>query len=131
MNLAVPRKYKRANLVNQIGAKIYKANNDPRRILDTLRYNYGKVQPSEKTRNDTLLNAPSVTKDPIETLVDRLQECFVFAMITRPPYMQEQLMDKALIDSQLTGAFEIATLEWIGFTEQHLASIKSTVHQSV
>ena len=48
LNLAVPREYKRYNTNTQIGAKIYKANSDPREILDALRYNYGKVQPSEK-----------------------------------------------------------------------------------
>ena len=48
LNLAVSREYKRYNTNTQIGAKIYKANSDPREILDALRYNYGKVQPSEK-----------------------------------------------------------------------------------
>ena len=43
LNLAVPREYKRYNTNTQIGAKIYKANSDPREILDALRYNYGKV----------------------------------------------------------------------------------------
>ena len=84
----MPRKYKRANTVNQIGAKIYKANGDARKILDTLQYKYGKVQPSEKMRKNTLFNAPWATNDPIEELFDRLEECFVFAMITRPPYTQ-------------------------------------------
>ena len=40
LNLAVPREYKRYNTNTQIGAKIYKANSDPREILDALRYNY-------------------------------------------------------------------------------------------
>ena len=119
LNLAVPRQYKRTNTPNQIGAKIYKANYDPRRILGTLRYNYGKVQPSGKTRKDTFFNAPWATKDHTKTLVDRLEECFVFVMITRLPYTQDQLMDNVLLVIQLTGAYELATQEWIGFTAQN------------
>ena len=86
LNLAVPREYKRYNTSTYIGAKIYKANSDPGKIPDALRYNYGKVQPSEKTRNDILFNASWVASSPIESLFDRLEACFVFAMITRPPY---------------------------------------------
>ena len=58
LNLAMPREYKRTNTPNQIRVKIYKANDDPCRILGTLRYKYGTVQPSKKTRKDTLFNAP-------------------------------------------------------------------------
>ena len=47
---AMPREYKRSNTINQIGAKIYKVNSDPQVILNALRYNYRKVQPSKKTR---------------------------------------------------------------------------------
>ena len=58
LNLVVIRQYKRTNTPSQIGAKIYKANDDPHCILDILRYNYGKGQPSKKTRNNTLFNTP-------------------------------------------------------------------------
>ena len=86
LNLAVPRKYKRYNTSTHIGAKKYKANSDPGKIPDALRYNYGKVHPSEKTRNDTLFSAPWVASSPIKSRFGRLEECFVFTMITRPPY---------------------------------------------
>ena len=36
-------------------------------------------------------------------------------MITCPPYTEEQLIDKALIAIQLTGAYELATQEWDEF----------------
>ena len=45
-------------------------------------------------------------------------------MITRPPYTQEQMIDKALIAIQLTGAYEIVTQEWAGF-----AATEKTWHQ--
>ena len=66
-------------------------------------------------RNHVLFNASWVASSPIESLFDRLEECFVVAMITHPPYTQEQMIDKALIAIQLTGAYEIATQEWAGF----------------
>ena len=86
------------------------------------------MQPAEKTRNDNLFNALWATKYPIEELFDRLEKCFVFAMISRPPYTQKQLVDKALLAIQLTGAFELATQEWIGFTEENKTWHQLKVH---
>ena len=45
-------------------------------------------------------------------------------MITHPPYTEEQLITKALIAIQLTGAYELATQEWVGLNVD-----QKTLHQ--
>ena len=114
LNAAVPRKYKRSG-GDRIGAKTYKANDDPRAILNALRNTYGRPSPGEKRANEKAFGAGWNPADLIEELYDRLEECFVVAIVAKPAYTREQMIDKALIAIQSTGLFEIAVLEWNGF----------------
>ena len=56
--------------------------------------------------------APYNTSDPIEYIFDRLEECFVVAIVAKPAYSTEKTVDKALIAIQLTSLYSIAILEW-------------------
>ena len=116
LNAAVPRKYKRSG-GDRIGAKTYKANDDPRAILNALRNTYGRPSPGEKRANEKAFGAGWNPADPIEELYDRLEECFVVAIVAKPAYTREQMIDKALIAIQSTGLFEIAVLEWNRFDD--------------
>ena len=50
--------------------------------------------------------------EPIEDLYDRLEECFVVALVAKPAYTMDQMVDKALIAVQRTGLYATAILEW-------------------
>ena len=43
--------------------------------------------------------------------------CLPFKIQAKPPYTQEQLIDKAIMAIQRTGLYETALLEWQGFDE--------------
>ena len=66
--------------------------------------------PNEKTHNETMWTAPYNPSDPIEDLFDRLEECFVIALIAKPVYSTEQMVDKALISIQLTSLYSTEIL---------------------
>ena len=89
----------------------YKVNHCPRTILDHLRNLYGRPTPNERTYNKTMWTAPYNPSDPTEDLFDRLEECFVVALVTKPAYSTEQMVDKALIAIQLTSLYYTAILE--------------------
>jgi len=46
-------------------------------------------------------------QDPTEELFKRLEECYVIALVTKPPYTKEQIIDKAVVAIQTTGLFEV------------------------
>ena len=72
-----------------------------------------------------MFDAPWSAKERIKELFDRLKEYFVFAMVTRPPFTEEQLIFNALITIKLTGVFEIATMEWNQFDVQLWHGLKA------
>ena len=61
--------------------------------------------------------APYNPSDPIKDLFDRLEECFVVALVAKPAYSTEQIVDKALIAIQLTSLYSTAILEWNSIDE--------------
>jgi hypothetical protein len=63
--------------------------------------------------------APWNPNEPIETFFDRLEDCYVFSIMAKPPYTQEQLIDNAIMSIQCTGLYKTALLEWQGFTEEN------------
>ena len=110
LNGCVPKKYKRVN--RGIGEMTYKVNQCLRTILYHLRNLYGRPTPNEKTHNKTMWAAPYNPSDPIKDLFDRLEEYFVVALVAKPAYSTEQIVDKALIAIQLTSLYSTAILEW-------------------
>ena len=110
LNESVPKEYKRVN--GGIGAMTYKVNQCPQTILDHLSNLYGRLTPNEKTHNKTMCTAPYNPRDPIEDIFDRLEECFVVALIAKPAYSTEKMVDKSLIAIQLTSLYSTAIFEW-------------------
>jgi hypothetical protein len=114
LNIAVPKEFKRGtNAAGTImGASPYRNNNNPRAILRALRTLYGRPTPAEKQANNALFCAPWNPADPIETYFDRLEDCFVTAIIATPPYTMAQMMDMAIMTLQITGLYSQALTEW-------------------
>ena len=114
LNVAVPKEFKRGtNAAGTImGAGPYRNNNNPRAILLVLRTLYGRPTPAEKQANNALFGAPWNPADPIETYFDRLEDCFVTAIIATPPYTMAQMMDMAMMTLQITGLYSVALTEW-------------------
>jgi hypothetical protein len=118
LNKAIPQAFRKP-AGNQIGNKVFTVRDDPRAILQNLRVKYGNCTPAEKTANDAKFASPWNPNEPIETLFDRLEDAYVFSIMAKPPYTQEQLIDKAIMAIQRTGLYETALLEWTGFTEEN------------
>lgn len=115
LNLAVPKAFKRSTTTvggALIGAAAYRSNHDPRAILLALRTTYGIPSPAERNANDALFSAPWNTAEPIETYFDRLEDCFVAALIASPPYTMEQMMTRAIMSIQLMGLYSQALINW-------------------
>ena len=110
LNLCVPKKYRRVD--GGIVAQNYKVNQCPRTILDHLQNLYGRPTPMENTMNEASWAAAYNPSKPIEDLYDRLEECFVVALVAKPAYTMDQMVEKALIAVQLTGLYATAILEW-------------------
>ncbi|KAL7483519.1 hypothetical protein ACHAW6_009166 [Cyclotella cf. meneghiniana] len=100
---------------NQIGTKVFTNHDDPMQILITLQAKYGQCTPDDKRANDHTFNAPWNPSEPIEAFFDRLEECYKVAFLAKPPYMMEQMIDKAIIAIQDTGLYSTMLLEWEGF----------------
>ena len=116
INVAVPNAFRKP-AGNQIGTKVYTVRDNPREILDNLRGKYGACTPNEKTANNQRFDQPWDPNEPIEALFDRLEECYIFSIMAKPPFTLEQVIDKAIIAIQRTGLYETALLEWQGFED--------------
>ena len=114
LNTAVPKQFKRgtnaAGLI--LGANPYRNNQDPRAILLSLRTLYGKPSPAEKQANSSAFREQWNPADPIETYFDRLEECYVTALIASPPFTMPQMCDMAITSLQLTGLYSDALTEY-------------------
>ena len=118
LNMAVPKEFRKP-VGNQIGQKVFTVRDNPRQVLTDLRTKYGTCTPNEKSANEAAFSAPWNPRDPIEALFDRLEDCYVFSIMAKPPFTMEQLIDKAIMAIQRTGLYETALLEWTGFTPEN------------
>ena len=116
LNIAVPKAFRRSTAAGGgalVGAATsYRHNHDPRTILLALRTTYGIPSPAERNANDAAFAAPWNPVEPIETYFDRLEDCYVAAIISSPPYTMEQMMTRAIMAIQLTGLYSQALIEW-------------------
>ena len=117
LNDAVDRAYKRSEERMNVGIIAWNITDDPRDIIRGLRTRYGKATPAEKEANDNAFRAPWNPSDPIETLYDRLEECFVFSLVAKPAYNDEQVIDRAITAITTTRLFSQAVIEWNGFDD--------------
>jgi len=98
-----------------MGARIYRATDEPREIIQKLRDTYGKPTPAKKSANEANFAAPWNPSEPIEELYDRLEDCYLTAMLAKPAFTIDQMIDRALRAIQQTGLYTTAVLEWNGF----------------
>ncbi len=115
LNITVPKQFKRGTTALGgaiIGSASYRSNHDPRTILLSLRTTYGIPTPAECQANDTAFAAPWNSNDPIETFFDRLEDCYVAAIIATPPFTLDQMMSRAIMSIQLTGLYSQALIDW-------------------
>jgi hypothetical protein len=115
LNVAVPKAFRRAtNAAGSaiVGSAAYRSNQYPRDILLHLRSTYGIPSPAERNANEALFAAPWNTAEPIEAYFDRIEDCFVAAMIASPPYTMDQMVTRAITSIQLTGLYSQALIEW-------------------
>ena len=125
LNLAVPKKYKRTN---GIGTSNYKTNQSVRNILAGLRDLYGVPTPDEKTNNERRFSAGWQPGEPIEELIDRLEDCYVKSIVMKPPFTMEQMLDKAKSAVQRTGLYATAMLEWDAILEANATWPEFKIH---
>jgi hypothetical protein len=116
MNAAVPNKYKRAMDAN-IGVSNYKQTESPREIIEALLHRYSQPSAAEKATNEKAWSELWNPADPIEDMIQRLEECYATSLIFKPAYTLEQMIDKALTSIKATGLYVHATLEWQGFLD--------------
>ena len=105
LNGAIPKTFKQSPDQSRIGSINFKASDCPQTIYDGLKARYGRPTPAEKTANKVLWSTGWYPRDPIEELFERLEECYVIALVTKPPYTKEQMIDKAVVAIQATGLF--------------------------
>ena len=115
MNQAVPNQYKHTN---GIGTTNYKTNQSIGEIIAGLRDTYGVSMLDEKMRNKNAFAAPWLPNEPIETLFDCLEDCYVKSIIMKPPFTVDQMIDKAKSAVQRTGLYSTAMFEWNNFDEE-------------
>lgn len=135
LNIAVPKAFRRGTNAGGaaiVGSGAYRSNHDPRAILLALRATYGIPSPAERNANEALFTAPWNTAEPIEAYFDRIEDCYVAALIAAPPYTMEQMSARALMSIQLTGLYSQAIIEWnllpAGQTWEHLKTHFTTAY---
>ena len=111
MNAAVPKQYKRAMDAN-IGISNYNQTESPQDIIEALLRRYGQPSAAEKESNEKAWSQLWNPADPIEDMIQRLEECYATSLIFKPVYTLEQMIDKALTLIKATGLYTHATLEW-------------------
>ncbi len=92
LNLAVPHPYKHTG-GQQIGAHVYHPTDCPKAIIDDLRTRYRTWKPAEKTAMQLKRNTPWNPNETIKQYFDHLVDCYVMALLNRPLYMLEQMID--------------------------------------
>ena len=116
INAAVPNKYKRA-MDGNIGVLNYKQTESPRDLIKALLCRYGQPSAAEKENNEKAWSQLWNPTDPIEDMIQRLEECYTTSLIFKPAYTLDQMLDKALTSIKATGLYIHATLEWQGFLD--------------
>ena len=102
-----------------MGAREYHPTDEPRDIIDQLTRRYGDKTPAEVEWLNTEWRKEWNPADPIEELIDRLEECFIFATYMGPAFTDEHLIERAHMQVKKTGLFQMAVVEWEGFTAEN------------
>ena len=90
LNETVPKAY-RPNPV-AIGVREFRPNDDPRDIIAALTVRYGQKTTSEINEQDKKWRRDWNPSEPIEELIDRPEEVYIFAIYMLPAYTPDQLI---------------------------------------
>ena len=115
LNEAVPKAYRRNPVV--IGVREYRPNDSPRDIIAALTVRYGQKTTTEINEQDEKWRRDWTPSEPIEELIDRLEEVYIFAIYMPPAYTPGQLIDRAHNAVKRTGLYSRAVVEWEAFPE--------------
>ena len=99
-------------MAGAVGTRNYIFTDDPKVILQGLQDNYGQMTPTEKTKMEADWSAAWNPSEPIELLLDRLEDCYVLSVAAKPAYTKDQIIDKALTTIQRTGLYPTVILEY-------------------
>ena len=72
---------------------------------------YRRLPPREKKANKKVLCAHWNPSNQIEELYDHLEDCFVRSIITQPPFIIDQMIDRVLMTVKETVLFEMAVFD--------------------
>ena len=86
------------------------------------------MTPTEKTKMEAEWSAAWNLLEPIELLFDRLDDCYVLSVATKPSYTQEQMIDKVLTAIQRTGLYPTAILEYQAFATKNKNWVEFKTH---
>ena len=131
LNLAFPRTYRRS-VAGAVGTRNYRFTDDHKFILQGLQDNYGQMTPAEKTKMEADWSAAWNLSEPIEILFDRVEDCYLLSVATKPVYTQDHMTDKALTAIQRTEPYPTAILECQAFaTEKKLCGIQKSLRRGI
>ena len=102
-----------------MGVRTFRPTDDPKQILNTLRLNYGRMTPLEKSTMEKRWTEQWNPNEPIENFFDHLEDCYVQSITQQPAYTSEQMVDKAFTAIQTTRLSPTAILEWNGCMDCH------------
>ena len=109
LNEAVPKAYRCNPVV--IGVREYRPNDSPRDIIATLTVRYGQKTTAEINDQDKKWRRDWSPSEPIEELIDRLDEVYIFAIYMPPAYTPGQFIDRAHNAIKRTGLYSRTVVE--------------------
>jgi hypothetical protein len=130
MNAAVPNKYKRAMDAN-ISVTNYKQTERPRDIIEALLRRYGQPLTAENESNEKAWSQLWNPADPIEGMIQRLEECYATTLIFKPAYTLEQMIDKALTSIKATGLYSHARMAGLPGHKPDVAGVQKPLRRSI
>ena len=107
----MPEAYRRAE--GDLGPAVYTPTDDPRRSSSAYREGM-KTELLQRRRKQLMVQwgAAWTPMDPIESILFKLEELYIQAVIAEVPYTQAQLLDQALDKNKKTGLFIQTNITW-------------------
>ena len=75
-----------------MGVRTFRPTDDPKLILNTLRSNYGRMTPLEKSTMERRWSKGWIPNEPIESFFDHLEDCYVQPITQPPAYTEVQMV---------------------------------------
>ena len=113
LNEVVPKAYRRNP--NVMGVSEFRPNDDQREIIARPTKQYGQKMAAKVNEQDDRWRLNWNPSEPIVELIDRLENCFIFAIYMPPAYTPAQLIERAHTQVKKTGLCPTAVVEWEAF----------------